>query len=58
MLIKAPRECIDYVVLHELCHLKEHNHSSRFYRLLQQHMPKWAEVKQKLDVMAELVLIE
>jgi len=53
-LIKAPRECIDYVVLHELCHLKEHNHSPRYYRLLSQLMPDWEPVKARLDRMAEL----
>lgn len=55
-LVKAPRECIDYVILHELCHLQEHNHSPRFYRLLFQVMPGWEVVKVRLDGMAEVVL--
>ncbi|MBF0620736.1 MAG: M48 family metallopeptidase [Magnetococcales bacterium] len=57
-LVKAPRECVDYVLLHELCHLKEHNHSDRFYRLLDELMPGWKAVKGKLDGMAELLLNE
>jgi predicted metal-dependent hydrolase len=57
-LIKAPRECIDYVILHELCHLKEHNHSPRYYRLLSQLMPNWQPVKARLDLMAEFILNE
>ena len=57
-LVKAPRECIDYVMLHELCHLKEHNHSKRFYALLDRHMPEWEAVKAKLDGMSELLLAE
>ncbi|WP_113906663.1 M48 family metallopeptidase [Aliidiomarina celeris] len=52
LLVKAPRECIDYVILHELCHIAEHNHSERFYRLMGQVMPNWEAVKQRLDYMA------
>lgn len=55
-LVKAPRECIDYVILHELCHLAEHNHSPRFYRLMGEVMPNWEEVKERLDGMAESLL--
>ena len=55
LLVKAPRECIDYVLLHELCHLLHHNHSPKFYRTLDRHMPNWRAVKEKLDNMAEEV---
>ena len=57
-LIKAPKECIDYVILHELCHIAEHNHSDKFWRLLTQVMPNWKAVKTQLDGMAELYLNE
>ncbi|MBF0183887.1 MAG: M48 family metallopeptidase [Magnetococcales bacterium] len=57
-LVKAPRECVDYVLLHELCHLREHNHSERYYQLLGQWLPEWKLVKAKLDGMAELLLNE
>lgn len=53
LLVKAPRECIDYVLLHELCHLLHHNHSPKFYRTLDRQMPNWRMVKEKLDNMAE-----
>lgn len=55
-LVKAPRECIDYVILHELCHIAEHNHSDRFYRLMNQVMPKWEKTKQRLDAMANSIM--
>lgn len=57
-LVKAPRECIEYVIYHELCHLQEHNHSKRFYTLLKELMPEWKSVKSKLDGMAEVLLNE
>mgnify|MGYP003334424459 CR=1 FL=1 len=55
-LAAAPREAIDYVLLHELCHLKHHNHSSAFYRTLARHMPEWERIKVKLDEQAEIYL--
>ena len=48
-LIRAPRPCIDYVVVHELCHLKYRDHNPRFFRLLSQVMPDWAQRKQRLE---------
>jgi predicted metal-dependent hydrolase len=57
-LVKASKECIDYVILHELCHIAEHNHSEKFWRLLTKVMPNWKEVKANLDGMAELYLNE
>ena len=52
-LVRAPREAIDYVLLHEACHLKHHNHSRAFYLTLDRHMPDWRNVKERLDERAE-----
>lgn len=49
-LIKAPIQCIDYVIVHELCHLKIHNHGAGFYRLLCRCMPDWETRKKRLEV--------
>lgn len=48
-LIKASKSCIEYVLLHELCHLIEPNHSKRFYALLSELLPNWEKVKDKLE---------
>ena len=48
-LIKSPKECIDYVIVHELCHLVHHNHSTKFYSLLSKKLPKWRDSKNKLE---------
>ncbi|MFW5801642.1 MAG: M48 family metallopeptidase [Spirochaeta sp.] len=49
-LIRAPKECIDYVVTHELCHLKHHDHSHEFYTLLSTVAPDWERIKDKLEL--------
>jgi predicted metal-dependent hydrolase len=49
-LIRAPSECIDYVVVHELCHLKYKDHGSKFYAFLKKIMPDWEKRKQKLEL--------
>ena len=48
-LVRAPRACIEYVVAHELCHLRHRDHSARFYRLLERMMPDWERRKQRLE---------
>ncbi|MCF4152695.1 M48 family metallopeptidase [Dethiosulfovibrio sp. F2B] len=49
-LIRAPKECIDYVVMHELCHLKYHDHSPEFYSLLDSLVPGWEKIKHRLEL--------
>lgn len=48
-LIIAPKQCIEYVIVHELCHLQEHNHGPRFYRLLKTLMPDWEQRRERLN---------
>ncbi len=48
-LIKAPKYCIDYVVLHELIHMLYKNHDSEFYNFLSVIMPDWKQRKTILD---------
>lgn len=48
-LIKAPPECIEYVIVHELCHLGEFNHGKAFYNLLEKEWPEWEIVKDRLE---------
>ena len=49
-LIKAPKDCIDYVITHELCHLKEHHHGPKFWRLMERVMPDYEERKRRLNL--------
>lgn len=47
-LIIAPEPVIDYVIIHELAHIKEMNHSRRFWKLVADNCPAWREHKQWL----------
>lgn len=57
-LVKAPRDCIDYVILHELAHLKHHDHGPAFWKLLDTHAGNWRKSKHHLDGLAELLLTD
>ena len=48
-LAQVPKPYIDYVIVHELCHLVEYNHSKRFYGLLDRAMPDWRERRRVLN---------
>ncbi len=48
-LLEAPRYCIEYVVVHELCHFIHPNHSKSFYNFMTMIMPDWKERKIILD---------
>jgi predicted metal-dependent hydrolase len=48
-LIKVPKTYIDYVIFHELCHLAEPNHNSRYYELLDRVLPDWRERRERLN---------
>jgi len=50
-LIKVPKVCIEYVIIHELCHLVHRNHTAKFFQLQSSMMPDWGKWKDKLEAM-------
>ena len=48
-LIKTPKECIEYVVVHELSHFKHQNHSKSFYGFVEKYIPDWKERRKVLN---------
>lgn len=49
-IIMAPNRIVDYVVVHELCHLIHHDHSEKYWKLVERVFPDWRECKQWLKV--------
>ena len=48
-LARKPRECLEYIVVHEMVHLLETTHSERFIHLMDQYMPKWQFRREALN---------
>jgi predicted metal-dependent hydrolase len=49
-LISAPKQCIEYLIIHELCHLKHYNHGAEFFELLSVLVPDWEVKREKLNI--------
>ncbi len=49
LLIKKPRPCIEYVIIHELCHLVHHSHNAKFLALQAKEMPELEKWKERLE---------
>jgi len=47
-IVKLPQEMADYIIVHELCHLRELNHSSRFWNLVSEKAPNYKEIRKNL----------
>ncbi len=47
-LIKLPDRYIEYVITHELCHLKHHNHGKQYYKLLSEVFPDYKQIRKEL----------
>lgn len=56
-LVKAPEKCIDYVIAHEVCHLRELNHGKAFYALQEELFPGWREAKAHLKAKGHVYLV-
>jgi predicted metal-dependent hydrolase len=50
-LVLAPSICVDYVIAHEVCHLKHPHHDRSFFRLLDQVCPNWRQIKKRLEIL-------
>ncbi len=48
-LAKKPKECLEYIVVHEMVHVLERNHGTRFVALMDQFLPQWRQYKDELN---------
>jgi len=47
--VRKSRECLEYIVVHEMVHVVEPTHNARFMALMQQYMPKWQYYREVLN---------
>jgi predicted metal-dependent hydrolase len=57
-LMKAPLDLIDYVILHELTHIKHHDHGRGFERTMDGHMPDWRSRRRRLNALGAMILVD
>lgn len=50
-LVKKPRDLLEYVIVHEMAHLIEPNHSARFVAILDEHYPAWRDARAELNAL-------
>ena len=55
-LMKCSKDTIDYIIIHELCHLKINDHSHKYWNLVRKHYPKYEEKIKELEVLSRIVL--
>ena len=48
-LINAPPECLDYVIIHELCHIKVRHHGADFWRMVSRYVPDYLKIRRQLN---------
>lgn len=58
LLSRVPLRCIEYIVVHEMAHLKEHRHNKDFIALLDNYLPNWQLRKKELDEFIALPIID
>jgi predicted metal-dependent hydrolase len=48
-LAKKPKQCLEYIIVHELAHLEERHHNENFIGILDRHLPRWRHLRKTLN---------
>ena len=55
-LMKCPKDVIDYIIIHELCHLRIKDHSYKYWNLVRKYYPKYQEKVKELEILSRVIL--
>ena len=55
-LIKCSKDTIDYIIIHELCHLKIQDHSHKYWNSVRKHYPKYEEKIKELEILSRIII--